>query len=199
VEVILRPLKNPLYDTELILTPTTVTQVTFFQRALSQTTAAGGLVKTLAETNMRQSAQLPTPLHFQIYGYLFEVQSNISIANFNAIYNTSVWTFTFSGTRVYLEVPLMRIPTGVAISGFASTTAVTTSLGAVTNGLGHIQNVYNFTVGRKALQIRPNEAFNVTVDWPTAAPTLAATDFDANVITSIRLRAYIMGLYYSAL
>lgn len=199
VETILRPLKNPQYDTELILTPTTVTEVTFFQRALSQTTAAGGLVKTLAETNMRQSAQLPTPLHQQIYGFLFEVEPSISIANFNAIYTTSVFQFTFSGTRVYLQIPLQRIPTGVSISGFASTTVGATSLGGVTNGIGHIHNIYNFTVGNKALQIRPNEAFNISVAWPTAAPTLTALNFAGGAITSIRLRVYIVGLFYSAL
>lgn len=198
-KVILRPLKQPLYDTELIATPTTVTQVGFFQRAQNQTTAAGALVKTIAETNMTTSGQLPSPLHFSIFGFVFEVQPNVSAANFNQLYTASAFTFQFGGNRIYLQIPLQRIPGGVGPTGYASTTVGATTVGAVQNGVGVVSNVFGFTINRKALQIRPNEAFNANVQWPTAAPTLAATDFLGNVITTIRLRVYLVGIFYQSL
>ena len=34
--------------------------------------------------------------------------------------------------------------------------------------------VTNCTIGRSALRIRPTESFQVRLEWPTAAPTIAA-------------------------
>ena len=196
-EVILRPLKQPLYDTELIATPTAVTQVTFFQRPQSQATLA--LIKTIAETNMTASGQLPSPLHFSIFGFVFEVQPNTSAANFNQLYAASAFTFQFGGNRIYLQIPLQRIPGGVGPTGYASTTVGASTIGAVQNGTGVVSNVYGFTINRKALQIRPNEAFNANVQWPTAAPTLTGFDFLGNAITTLRLRVYLVGIFYQSL
>jgi len=61
---ILRPLQQPLYDTELITAAGTPAIIQFFQRQLGQTTGVGALVKTLAETNLSQPGQLANPLNF---------------------------------------------------------------------------------------------------------------------------------------
>lgn len=132
---ILRPLQQPLYDTEIIPAAGTPNELVFFQRQLGQTTTFGGVTKTEAETNIQQPGQLANPLEFSLFGFLFEVQPGTTLADFVAIYTTSAFIFTYTGNRVYLSLPLTRIPQGVSPEGFAATTVGATTLAVVHNGV----------------------------------------------------------------
>jgi len=162
----------------------------FFQRQLGQTTAFTATTKTEAETNIQQPGQLANPLEFSLFGFLFEVAPSVVLADFNAIYQTSAFIFTYTGNRVYLSIPTTRIPQGVSPEGFAATTVAATTLLQVHNGVGHVSNFYKFTIGRAALRIRPTESFQIRLRWPNGAPTITA---------NTRLRVYIAGLQWTPL
>jgi hypothetical protein len=191
---LLRPLQQPLYDTEIIPAAGTPIELVFFQRQLGQTTAFGGVTKTEAETNIQQPGQLANPLEFSLFGFLFEVMPATALADFQNIYTASAFIFTYTGNRVYLSIPTMRIPQGVSPECFAAaaTTVAATTINnlAVHNGVGHVSNFYKFTIGRSALRIRPTESFQVRVRWPNGAPTITAPT---------RLRVYITGLQWTPL
>jgi len=150
---ILRPLQQPLYDTELITDAGTPAIIQFFQRQLGQTTGVGALVKTLAETNLSQPGQLANPLEFSLFGFTFNTApipgvNFVTQADFAAIYSDSTFTFLYTGNRVYLQIPLNRIPCGVAPEGFS---AMAESAGgalaertSIHMGVGHISNFYKF-------------------------------------------------------
>lgn len=197
---ILRPLQQPLYDTELTTAAGTPNMIQLFQRQLGQTTAAGALVKTLAETNLSQPGQLANPLEFSVFGFTFNTApapgtAFVTQADWADIYGASVFTFLYTGNRVYLQIPLNRIPQGVKPEGFSGGGPLAggaqperTQIG---NGVGHISNFYKFTIGRSALRIRPTESFQCRLDWPTAAPTIVAAN--------IRLQVHLLGLQWTPL
>jgi len=141
---LLRPLQQPIYDTEIIPAAGTPNELIFFQRQLGQTTAFGGVNKSIAETNIQQPGQLANPLEFSLFGFVFEVAANVVLADFVAIYNTSAFSFFYTGNRVYLQIPLTRIPQGVSPEGFAAaaTTVAATTINnlVVHNGVGHVSN-----------------------------------------------------------
>jgi hypothetical protein len=184
-------LQQPLYDTES-LPAGAITEVIYFQRQLGQTMANAAVVKTVGETNLQQPGQLANPLEFSLFGFLYEVAPGCTLADFLLIYTTSVFTFTYTGNRIYLQVPLMRIPQGVSPEGFAAVAAGPLGAGGlvVHNGVGHVSHYYKFTIGRSALRIRPTEAFQARVAWPVASITLGAVT---------RTRAYITGLQWTPL
>lgn len=183
---VLRPLQQPLYDTEVLPTASTPSELIFFQRQLGQTTAYGSVTKYESETNLQQPGQLANPLEFSVFGFLFEVYPGTVNADFINIYGASAMVFTYTGNRVYLQIPLTRIPAGVAPEGFSTANNV----GQIHNGVGHVSNLYRFTIGRAALRIRPTESFQIKIRWPQAAPTLT---------TNVRLRMYLVGLTWTAL
>jgi hypothetical protein len=187
---LLRPLQQPLYDTEVIPAAGTPIEIVFFQRQLGQTTAFGGTTKTEAETNLQQPGQLANPLEFSLFGFLFEVEPATVLADFQQIYARSAFIFTYTGNRVYLSIPTTRIPQGISPEGFASTTVGATTLSTVHNGVGHVSNLYKFTIGRSALRIRPTESFQIRLRWPNGAPTISA---------NTRLRIFIVGLQWTPL
>lgn len=176
---ILRPLQQPLYDTEYLQITTatftaTANEQIYFQRQLGQTTAFGGAVKTESETNLQQPGQLANPIEFSLFGFYFEVAPDTSVSDFVAFYRQASFTYTYTGNRIYLQIPLTRIPQGVGPEGFAGAgvaadTANSNSM--VHNGVGHISNMYKFTIGRSALRIRPTESFQAKVRWPSGNPT----------------------------
>jgi hypothetical protein len=197
---ILRPLQQPIYDTEILPAVTPPTEVIFFQRQLGQTTTAGALTKTAAETNLQQPGQLANPIEFSLFGFFFEVQPDIIISDFVDVYKQSVFTYSYTGNRVYLQIPLTRIPQGVAPEGFGS------AFGAIHNGVGHISNMYKFTIGRSALRIRPTESFQAKVSWPSGPPGSVAPALTGSLsvgttvgFLGIRLRTILGGLTWTAL
>ena len=183
----LRPLRQPLYDSEIMPTASTPSELAFFQRPLSQTTTYGSVTKTAAETNLTQAAQLPTPNQFSLFGFLVQCNAGVSLANFVNIYETCVFEFTFTGSRLYLQIPLAQIPQGLGPTGFIYGTTGT----VVTNGIPHVKNIYQFNLGKYALMIRSSETFGTKLRWPNGAPTIASAN--------VRIQHYLVGIYYTAI
>lgn len=173
----LRPLQEPLYDTEVIPTTTGPASVMFFQRPISQNTASLPFSKTEAETNLNQSSMLDYPREFSVLGFNIVLDSMTSLRNAARLYHRAWFAFTFSGRRPYLQIPLHRIPQGVGLDGgvaAANAAAAGTNLyaSAVSQGMKHVANYYKFNLGRAALKIKPGEAFNTKVVWPEAVTGL---------------------------
>ena len=185
----LRPLQQPLYDTE-VQPVAGRTELTFFQRALSQTMAFAATVKSAAETNLNQPGSLAQPQQFLIAGFTCEIESGVAKADFDLLYTTSVFTFTFSGNRTYLQIPLSQMPQGIVPTGFAATTVGATTIASVAQGTGLINNIYKMTVGKNALQIMPTENFGAKMNWPNGAP---------NIGVATRMRCYIRGLLFNSI
>lgn len=176
----LRPLQEPLYDTEVFdFTTAAPTSMTYFQRPISQTTATNNIQKDFSETNLNQSSMLDYPREFSILGFNIVMDSTIGLASLTAIFRRAFIQFVFSGRRPYLTCPLHRMPQGVGPNGGVASTV---STGAGNSGLqafgswgiAHVANFYKFNLGRAALKIKPGEAFNFKITWPTAVPLTAA-------------------------
>lgn len=170
----LRPLQEPLYDSEEIPIVAPPTQYTFFQRSISNATAAG-TQKTEAETNLNQSSMLDYPKEFSILGFNIVLDSTTGFRAAAAIYRRAWFQFTFSGRRPYLQIPFNRIPQGIGLEGVS----VINNSGVLKNGMGHVANYYKFNLGRAALKIKPGEAFNGRLTYPVA---LAAADINTNYL-----------------
>lgn len=188
----LRPLQEPLYDTECIDYSSPPTSLTFFQRPVSQSTAALNVTKTDAETNLNQSSMLDYPREFSILGFTISIDSTIGLKYLGNIYRRASFVFTFSGNRPYLQIPLERIPAGQGLEGALSSTiaASTNELGVVScfkNGMGHIANYYKFNLGRSALKIKPGEAFNGRINFPATLPT------DSGIVVGLSTRNNFFG------
>jgi hypothetical protein len=197
---ILRPLQQPIYDTEILPAgaPATITEIIFFQRQLGQTTASAGLIKTTAETNLQQPGQLANPVEFSLFGFYVEVQPDLVFADFVFVYKQSVFVYTYTGNRVYLQVPLSRIPQGVSPEGVAGTVAAQNNV--LHSGVGHPSSMYKFTIGRSALRIRPTESFQAAIRWPSGAPTpIIGTAMIGTATLGIRIRVILSGLTWTAL
>jgi hypothetical protein len=196
---ILRPLQQPIYDTENLPAASTPNELIFMQRQLGQTTAYLSLTKTAAETNLQQPGQLANPVEFSVFGFYVEMQPDITLADYIAVYKQSVCFFTYTGNRVYLQIPTTRIPQGVSPEGFAATTVAATTLNVVHNGVGHTSNMFKFTIGRSALRIRPTESFQWAMRWPSGAPTVVGTASTGASGNGVRIRVIIAGLTWTAL
>jgi hypothetical protein len=200
---ILRPLQQPIYDTENLPAgaPSAVTEIIFFQRQLGQTTASNALIKTTAETNLQQPGQLANPVEFSLFGFYIEVQPDTTLADFVQVYKQSVFVYTYTGNRVYLQIPLTRMPQGVAPEGFAAAAVGGAILAAqnIHNGVGHPSSMYKFTIGRSALRIRPTESFQAAIRWPSGAPTIVGTASVGATGLMVRIRVILSGLTWTAL
>jgi hypothetical protein len=194
---ILRPLQQPIYDTEL-LPAGGVTEIIFFQRQLGQTTASGALIKTIAETNLQQPGQLANPVEFSLFGFYIEVQPDITLSDFVGTYKQAAFIYTYTGNRVYLQVPLTRMPQGVSPEGYGNGAA---PFGVTHNGVGHPSSMFKFTIGRSALRIRPTESFQAAIRWPSGVPVpaIVGTASQGSAILAVRIRVILSGLTWTAL
>jgi hypothetical protein len=201
----LRPLQEPLYDTEAVTTASTTASLVFYQRPISQNmaTTAVAVPKTEAETNMNQSAMLDYPREFSILGFNVCLDSTCTLQNAALLYRRAWFAFTFSGRRPYLQIPINRIPQGIGISGGVATAlagGASVAMNATTMGLPHIANYYKFNLGRAALKIKPGEAFNVRINWPAPPTLIAGTNYGvAPADTLIFVNSFMVGLNWSPL
>jgi len=184
---VLRPLKNPLYDTE-VYPAAGVGRLQFFTNA--QTIAATGAAKTLADTNMTQNGQLGTPLEFDLVGFNSEIAKGVPVADFNGIFNTGVWQWIFGNNTPWLTVPVTRIPEGLQTTGAATTTVAATTITLLSQGVPHVSNFYNFSVDRKARHIFSQESFRGELTYPIAVVPITA---------NARIRFYAQGVLFSQL
>jgi len=189
---ILRPLQQPLYDTEMFLAGVALAQRIYFQRQLGQADQSGAIqAKQAAHTNLQQPGQLANPLEFSLFGFLFEIDASCTLVDFIQIYRTAVFSFTYTGNRTYLQIPLTRIPQGVSPEGTASEGGTAFTSGITHNGVGHISNIYKFTIGKSALRIRPTESFQVSLAWNNCTAGVVQT---SQPVAQVQSRIYLMGL-----
>jgi len=186
----LRPLKQPLYDTsQYPVDGAGVNSLSFFQVPQGQV-LAGAVNKTAIHTNMTQAGQLGTPNQFDVFGFQIKFPVNIVQADYDGLVNNGVFSFYFGQNRPWLIVPLIYVPSGVGKDGIVSTTVGATTLSTYRNGVAHVSNYLNFTVGKNPIRIHSNESFSVRLDFPTTVPVLTA---------ATNLAVYMLGIYYSSL
>lgn len=182
---VLRPLKQPMYDTE-VYPAAGVGRLQFFVNAAN--IAATGAAKTLADTNMTQNGQLGSPLEFDLIGFNVEVARGTTLDDHNGIFNTGVFQWVFGPSTPWLTVPLTRIPEGVAQSGALDGAAAAVSI--LSNGTPHVTNFYNFAVDRRARHIFPTESFRGEISYPIAV---------VPITVDTRMRMYMIGILFSQL
>lgn len=206
----LRPLQEPLYDTNIFNFAAWPSALTYFQQPISTpVTGFAGVTKTEAETNLNQSSMLDYPREFSILGFNIVFDSTIGLQNLSTIIRRAFVQFVFSGRRPYLTCPLHRFPSGVAITGTVASTLVAGGgqnglVGQFNVGLPHIANFYKFNLGRAALKIKPGEAFNFKLNWPQNTLTIAATLNNNIGVTPVDIAGWficvsIVGLSWSPL
>jgi hypothetical protein len=171
----LRPLQQPVYDTEAFPFTAPPLQLTWFTRPNASTTQFCNQSKFLSETNLNQSAMLDYPREFSILGFTYSLDSTIGLKAQGNILRRAWFEFTFSGNRPYLQIAADRLPAGIGLEGacaMGNVSSNTDTNGIITcfkSGLGHMANYYKFNLGRSALKIKPGEAFKGTMNWPVAA------------------------------
>lgn len=187
--VYLRPMQQPIYDTEVLPKKNTPYELRFMQRQLGQNTLHGDYVKTIAFTNLVQPAQLSNPLEFSLFGfqlYVFDKHGEIvDRRERGRVFGQAAFTFTYTGNRIYLQVPAYLIPADQVpdIAEFMRPvlpTGLVKELHDQTNPKTPEEirqeeakrAMYKFTVGRSALRIRPTESFSFNIEWPYGAPQL---------------------------
>ena len=189
----LRPLKQPLYDTENVPSAGGAAQLIYFARPIGQNLAQAPVAaKTLADTNMTQAQQLGTPQEFDLYGFNCRLGNTVTVADFQQVMNQGVFQFFFGQGRPWLRTQLSDLPTGAGITG---STAIDGAAAQVLNDLPvnavpSTREMYNFAVGKKPVRIRSNENFSAQLDWPNANP---------NPVVFVRVSIILRGILYTSL
>ena len=170
--------------------PAGQTSLTFFQVPVGG--LVGGAPKTLADTNMTASGQLPRPQKFLVHAvYLMFFpgtdpgQSLLTATplvpatppnNWNDVYALAKggWLDFFIGSKSYIqEAPLAKFPPPVRLAGgFASTLQLQST--ADPESVAEVMVDYA-TLSGKPFDITPifleeNQNFNVTLNWPAKVP-----------------------------
>ena len=190
---VLRPTKQPRYDTEQVPSAGNAAQLIFFQRPLGQAFAFAPVAnKTMADTNMTQASQLGTPQEFDLYGFNVRLGDTVTLADFQAVMDQGVFVFNFGQANPWLTTQLADIPTGCGPAGAVSIDGAVAQVvhDLPTQGPATIKELYNFTVAKKPIRIRSNETFNVTISWPNANP---------NPVVFVRMTVILRGLSYNGL
>ena len=105
---VLRPLKQPLYDTIRFDALCFNGKWDLFSRPIGQS-GYSGWSQTEVETNMTQAAQLGPPEEFDLWGFRAEMESHMSLRDRRRFLEHCVWRFWF-GDRVWYSGPLTMIP-----------------------------------------------------------------------------------------
>lgn len=185
-----RALRNPLYDTDFIQAAAT-NQMRFYQTPQGQNNLSAA-VKTEKDTNLTIGGQLANPQMFDMFGFQFEAQADAARADKLLVYNTGVAEFSFGTTRIWLQQPVTRVPTGPQLV----TTAAATTVGATTIqdtifGSASVKEYLPFVKPNGApYRIKATETFQMRLFWPSGAVTPSAVT---------QLRWFIVGLHYVGL
>lgn len=151
---VLRPLRQPIYDTAKLVDLQTSRRQLF----ADSKKFADGTEKFECDTNLTQSGQLGYPLEFDLVGFLAELERGTTRAQHNDIYNKIVFKWFFGQNVPWLRIKLTKIPEGVASSGSVASGGSEVSI--ISNGWGVVTNFYNFTTpDRKARRISSTESF----------------------------------------
>jgi len=162
----LRPLRNPLYDTELMAAAAAVGRIELF---VNRRTFATGAVKNLNDTNMEADGVLSLPLEFDLLGLTGKLNFGAALADINAFYNEGVLQWFFHQSVPWLQIPVTEIPSGVSPFGYTTVAAST----IFANGTPSGTNFYNMADHlRQARHILSMESFRGVVQFPaTITPT----------------------------
>jgi hypothetical protein len=193
---IVRVLPQPIYDSEIVKNGTATSNLTFFAKPLGNPDASGQITaKTLEHTNLKQSGSLAKPYEFDLYSFNVKIVGQtystgmgvpVVVADFGKVLQGCYFEFTL-GNRVYLDVPLLDMPSGVAPEGYGYSSAAVENI--IHNGTGHRSNAWKFTVGKFLVHIRSTESFQVTINFQQAI-TLAADTM---------VQVFMNGLMYNAI
>lgn len=85
--------------------------------------------KTINQTNLTQSGQLPSPEAFSIKQFRLRYSEDILRVDLTNLYNGFVFEF-YIGKKVYMQLPIWMCPAGGGIAGFSDRSAES----AYTNG-----------------------------------------------------------------
>lgn len=174
----LRVLPQPVYDSELTGT-SAISQVVFFATALGgsfQNTSGTPdyTRKTLADTNIRQTGQLGSPLEFDMVGFNLKLQPAVTTtpavitpADFTQLYKNGWFEFAFNN-RPFLQIPIEELPHGNGASGFNGVTTAAAGNQMPHVGVGHRSNIFKYLVGKYRVRIRSTENFSATLNWNAA-------------------------------
>jgi len=180
----LRPLRNPLTDTEKCVAATPYTKLEFF---VNRRTFLDGTPKRENHNNMTSDGQLGSPLEFDFIGLTGKPNYGISLVNWNALYNAGVLRWLFHQNVQWLNVKLTELPSGIAPTGF--TTETTSSI--LANGQQNVNNFYNMADHLKnARHIMPLENFKGIIDFPVAFQP---------AVSDVYFSIHMLGLLYGAL
>jgi hypothetical protein len=186
---------EPRYDTNVIPAAGT-TLLTFFANPVGQGVgvyqqAGGTNPKTLADTNMDLSGQLPAGYNFVVLGFRIAPSLDITPADAQFALNGAVFTFTI-GSKPFLRIPARTIPAGQGVTGFAATTVAATTVNAATLGFPALSNGYS--IARKPLMLAQTQNFQATLTWPggvRAVTTADATSHLAGLPITVFLDGYL--------
>ncbi len=181
---VLRPLRQPIFDSEIYPAAGVRVREVFVDR----TTFANGTAKDEADTNLTANGSLGTPLEFDLVAFNMEFEIGMSFGDFALVYNNGVWEFFFGQNTVWLDVKDTRIPNGTGV--FASLDGNAAPTAALSNGWPSTKEIYNVTTpDRKARRVTSNENFKVRKTWPDA-PVLS---------TDRKFTCYMQGILYTQL
>ncbi len=137
----------------------------FFTTPMSST-------KTKLDTNLKQAGRLPDPKHFLVMSIRFMFGSNMTVADIQAMIR-NYYVELEIGDKIFAEGHIDMYPGGGGIDGVATTTATTTTITALNNGIATPSATNNWG-SEHGIHILQGQTFQVRLISPSA-PTLAAS------------------------
>lgn len=175
-----RSYKEPLYDSEQILSATPAIERTMFQKPVGQLLADGVTTKTFLHTNMTAAGMLGVPTAFDVFGFNLRLNKDITIADWRAIMLAGVVEVFFGQDTKFLVVPMEDMPSGVDAEGMSVTDQPHI-------GTGVSDNFYRFDINGKSIHINSTENFSVKISFPSGLTARTARAM---------VRFYIRGIKY---
>jgi hypothetical protein len=197
-----RPMRQPLFDAEWLLPGKPCGKLNMFRTPVEGRFYYGDDHKGRSHTNLYQAGTILFPLEFSILGFNYATNEDISPED-HAKITSGLFTFTFSGRRPYADIPLIRMPSerrrrvvGDVIARIEKVEAALKAGDIKLCGDQYREDIaqlrkeidegkiYNFTIGKLALKIKPEETFGVEYTW----------DKPIEVSKPVMLYAFIEGL-----
>lgn len=109
-------------------------------------------------SNVTTDSVLSQPETLDIFGATLLVEQGIDRDDLTTFYNNTVMTFTM-GIKNYLEIPILKIPSGGGFAGFASTTENATTIFQATNCLPSANSYYPMVASGYPLHLNSQQKF----------------------------------------
>lgn len=169
-------LQTPIFDTYTAAQSASVPNIIGFFN--SRTKSANGP----HITNMDLAGQLMAPENFKVYGMSFTTV-DADAADLSALIKNYTARLVIGG-KTYLEAPIDCFPAIGGISGFAATTATTTTIKQLTNGVPSQASQYAIAPDL-APEIASGDVFKVEL--------IGSTGFTA--AAAVHVRCYLLGVW----